>query len=1017
MKPDFLYNPLSQGENRLPQRAYYIPYGEKKYAMNRQLGSNERYISMNGEWNFAYFETPLDLPDTVEEIEFHDRISVPSCWECYGYGQIQYTNINYPFPVNVPYTKTVNPVGVYNRMIDFETTAELSRSYLVFEGVSAAFELYINGNYVGASKGSRMQAEFDVSEFLHNGANTVTVLVYTYCDGSYLEDQDCFRYHGIFRDVYILKRPQNHVRDFTVITSTGGAICVKSDAEELVFTVFDCDGNELASGTETCRISDPILWNAEKPYLYGLLIKCAGEYIYKKIGIRTVGTSSVGELLINGVSVKLKGVNRHDSHPKYGYCVTGDDMRRDIVLMKQFNINCVRTSHYPNHPSFYEMCDEYGLYVIDECDQESHGMEHAYGLCSRKSAEKLADNPEFEAAYLDRMKRMVIRDKNSPCIIMWSLGNEGQFGINHVKMADWTRSYDSTRLIHYERTAWPNKEYGEKQMEIHPCVDVISRMYTNFQALEYQGSQAKDKRPYLLAEYGHAMGLGPGGLEEYWRLFRKYPRLIGGCIWEWKDHAVERIGEDGSRRWLYGGDSGEFPHDGNFCVDGLCFPDGTPHTGLYSLKHAIQPFDFVGEDLAAGRFRVINRMAFSDLSEYETVYTVSAGEETYITDKLELAVPAGCEKEFTLKPDLPENITGRIFIRFEVLSKERTAWCEKGHLFASSQLELPLCSGRELLANNCQQLLFCSGRQETTAPVQRADVKEEKRYIYFTAGEKKYCVDKAYGSICSIRRGGKELLAAPTQIVTWRALIDNDVYRRERWISEHFHKAYFNVLDGTLSIEKAAIEFSGTYGADSRAPIFTVRVRYSFDDKGVKADIHAERNPELGSFNRSSSEETDLDLNLKTEIDSVPRFGVRFILKEGFEALRYFGRGPKENYCDFQGHAELGVWNSTVTEEYVPYIRPQECGNHTGCDWLEIADRENTLKLYGDKPFEFSALHYSIEQLDRADHSFEIAPLKETHLLVNYRVEGVGSNSCGPALEDKYKVNDRIINFSFALDV
>ncbi len=332
--------------------------------------------------------------------------------------------------MNVPYTKTVNPVGVYSRMIDFETTAELPRGYIAFEGVSAAFELYINGNYVGASKGSRMQAEFDVSEFLHSGANTVTVLVYTFCDGSYLEDQDCFRYHGIFRDVYILKRPQNHVRDFTVITSTDGTICVKGDADELVFTVFDCGGNELVSGTKTCRISDPILWNAEKPYLYGILIKCAGEYIYKKIGIRTVGTSSVGELLINGVSVKLKGVNRHDSHLKYGYCVTGDDMRRDIVLMKQFNINCVRTSHYPNHPSFYEMCDEYGLYVIDECDQESHGMEHAYGLCSRKSAEKLADNPEFEAAYLDRMKRMVIRDKNSPCIIMWFLGNEGQFGLN-----------------------------------------------------------------------------------------------------------------------------------------------------------------------------------------------------------------------------------------------------------------------------------------------------------------------------------------------------------------------------------------------------------------------------------------------------------------------------------------------------------------------------------------------------------------------------------------------------------
>lgn len=997
MKTEYLSNPQMQGENRLEQRAYYIPYGTAGAAVKHELINNERYMLLNGKWNFKYFETPLDLPDDIGTIKYNADLPVPSCWECYGYGQIQYTNINYPFPVNVPYTKTVNPVGAYNREFLFNVREELPFSYLVFEGVDSAFELYVNDEYVGFSKGSRMQAEFDISSFLKNGNNTVTVAVYTFCDGSYLEDQDCFRFHGIFRDVYLLRRTENHIRDFTVITETNGKITVESEENNIPFTVLDNSGRKIANGKGNCKIDEPVFWNAEKPYLYGILIEYADEYIFKKVGFRTIGTSSKGELLINGVSVKLKGVNRHDSHPKYGYCVTSDDMLRDIKMMKQYNINCVRTAHYPNHPVFYEMCDEYGLYVIDECDQESHGIENAYGLCSKKSAEKLADNPEFESAYLDRMKRMVVRDKNSPSIIMWSLGNEGQFGINHIKMADWTKSYDNTRLIHYERTAWPNKEYGEKQMDIHSCVDVISRMYTNFNALEYQGGATKDMRPYFLAEYGHAMGLGPGGLAEYWRLFNKYPRLIGGCIWEWKDHAVEKIGEDGRRQWLYGGDNGEFPNDGNFCVDGLCFPDGTPHTGLYSLKSAIQPFDFALIDLQKKRFKVINRTSFSNLCEYKTSYSLTVGEKIIEKGELLLSLSASEEKEFFLDFNTYE-ISDRAFIKFEVSALKNGDWCKKGHIFAVSQIELPNSTNREIADFNDSSVT----------------VREEKRYICFLSNNKIYTVDKAYGSICSIKKNESEILAAPTQIVTWRAMIDNDMYRKGKWISEHFHKAYFNPITYTVRGNNS-VEFSGTYGADSRAPIFNIKIKYIFSECGVNVEIHAERNPELKSFNRSSSEETDLDLNLKTDVDSVPRFGIRFVLKNEFEKLRYFGRGPLENYCDFLNHTTFGIWDSTVSAEYVPHIRPQECGNHTGCDWVEICDGNSTLKFKSNKPFEFSALHFSIEQLDNANHSFEIKPLKETHLLINYRVEGVGSHSCGPLLEDEFKVNDRIIDFSFGL--
>ena len=1005
MVEKYLINPAIQQENREPQRAYYIPYSDMKLAMEQNIKANFCYNCLNGNWNFSFFESPLDLPDELEKINYENIIPVPSCWECYGYGQIQYVNIDYPFQVNLPYTVSANPVGVYNRKFYFGDEIYNRKQYLVFEGVDNAFAVYLNNKYVGFSKGSRYQAEFDISALIMNGENNITVVVYTFSDGAYLEGQDCFRYHGIFREVYILNRSKEHLTDININTTIDGLVSFDtfytSNNISAKYTIFDTDGKVLAEKIEGAyKISSPKLWNAEKPYLYGVLIECNGEYIFKKFGFRDVKVSSSGELLINGVSVKIKGVNRHDSHPKYGYCVSREDMLKDIKLMKQNNINCVRTAHYPNHPNFVEMCDEYGLYVIDECDVESHGIEHAYGLCSAFSGEKLASNSEWFPAYMDRIKRLVIRDKNSPSVIIWSLGNEGQFGENFRKMSEWVKEYDDTRLVHYERTAWPNKGYADDAQPIDKCVDIVSRMYTNLVALEYQGKTLDDTRPYLICEYGHAMGLGPGGLEDYWELFYKYPRLIGGCIWEWCDHAVEKTDENGKIQYLYGGDNGEFPHDSNFCVDGLCYPDRTPHTGLYSLKQAIRPFRISALNIENRQFEIFNATDFTDFNEYNNIWRIVCGNEIIATSTLDFSVLPHQKSCFSLDYDLNCEYPERCFIEFYSNLKFVNSWGDNNCCLSFNQIELPVEVNRKLPQNmNCNLPYY----------------NETKRYIKVIVGDTQFVLDKVYGSICEIVIGRKNILKKPTDLVIWRAMTDNDWYYKGKWLSEYFHKTYFNVIDFEIvsDKEKVIISFSGSLGSNARVPIFGVKLDYVFDINGLTVKIVAKRNDELKSFNRSSLEETDMDLNLKTEIDSIPRFAMRFPLIKEFEELEYFGKGPKESYIDLQNHNLFGIWKDTVTNQYEPYIRPQECGNHIDTDWLKIASKNLSLFVDSKNPFQFSALHYSIEQLDKAEHSFEIEPLDETDLLINYKVQGIGSQSCGPALQNKYKITDREIQFEF----
>lgn len=989
------YNNLTiVSENREPQRAYYIPFSNKADALSKHGTESKLYTSLNGVWNFRYLDCPLDIPDDVSGIAYTETLPVPSCWECYGYGQIHYTNINYPFQYDPPYTQSLNPVGIYNREF---TIHELRALYMVFEGVSSYFELYINGAYVGLSRGSHMQAEFDITKYVHTGTNTVTVMVYTFNVESYLEDQDFFRFHGIFRDVYLLDRAENHIRDIYIKADINDGITVDvtfaGEELPLTITLYAPDGEKIQDTT------NPLLWSAEKPNLYGVLIHAGGEYIYKKTGFRTIATSENGELLINGIPVKLKGVNRHDSHPKYGYCTTREDMERDIVLMKQHNINCVRTAHYPNHPEFLELCDKHGLYVIDECDQETHGVEHAYGLCSLASIEEMASNPDWLPSYMDRMKRMVERDKNAPSVIMWSLGNEGQFGTNHIKMSEWTKARDNTRLIHYERTAFPNKAYGADQMEIHPCVDIISRMYTSLENVEVQGNLHTDSRPYFLAEYGHAMGLGPGEIKDYWDLFYQYPRLIGGCIWEWCDHAVEKQFPDGKTGYIYGGDSGEFPHDGNFCCDGLVFPDRTPSTGLLEYKKVIEPLLIEAVDVKNGVFRFTNRFDFTDLSEMAFSYKVICDRTVIEQNTFQVTLAPHETAEVKLNFTMPASAENGAFLEVSMDIPQSTTWCNAGHNLAWAQFELPVAI------------------QPVEEPaLQPIWVDEGKRYITVSALESTYTIDRASGMLVSVCKGGRELLKRPADLVLWRAMIDNDNYEKPKWEAEHFHKTYFKprTYTTTQSDTQYQITFEGALGANGRLPVYAVSVCYTVTSNGISVKLDALKNDKLKGMNRSSSEETDLDLNLKTELAEVPRFGMRFALDKDFEDMEYFGMGDRECYIDYQSHAKMGIWASTVSKEYEPYIKPQECGNHINTKWLTLKDKES-ITFTADDKFEFSALHYTMEELDAKAHAYELEESGTTEVILSYKNRGVGSASCGPALTEPYQVRDKKINFGFRI--
>jgi len=940
----FYENPLKTSENREAPRSYYIPTGAAKY------------ISLNGKWNFAYFPNG----DMATEPEKWDEIDVPSCWQLLGYEDPNYTNINYPFGCDLPYVPNINPMGMYEKEI--ELPRKTKEYYLVLEGVCSCAVIYVNGKYVGFTQGSHLQAEFNITKQLRQGKNKIRINVYKWSCSSYLEDQDMFRYNGIFRDIYMLARPKNHIKDFKITTENNKKIVVKTDKNTIV-KLYD-KGVLLGEKVgEVCEftVKSPKLWNAETPYLYNAVIEYNGEKIEQKVGFVDIKVSSKYELLINGKPVKIKGVNHHDTMYGKGWCMTEEEMKRDVLLIKSLNCNAIRTSHYPPHPKFLEYCNEIGIYVILECDIETHGFVRrkanvGYGYDMEPMAWP-ANRPEWEKEHVERITRTYQRDKNQPSIIMWSHGNESGYGPNFGAMTDYLRTVDNKRLIHFESATWFDDGLEK--------VDVASQMYPALKTIREFMENGRFKKPYILCEYSHAMGNGPGDVWQYMDLMYKYPQYIGGCIWEWADHTVM---VDGVAK--YGGDfPGELTHDGNFCCDGLVFADRTFKAGTLEAKSAYAPFRFKFKN---GSLKITNLYDFTTFEGHTVNYKIRVDDKCVEEKSLKLDIAP--KKSITIGTDVnPTSCVLGANIDVELIAPNGDSL---GVLSQSIECELDIAI-------------------DALPPI---ELENDKFFVYAKGENFEYRFNKQLGNFDSLKVNGEELLYEPVKLSLFRAPIDNERHRiwhwakKNEWQGENLDVPFNNVHD--VKVTKTSIVADCALAGISRLPVINYKTEITVLTNGTVL------------------------FNLKAKINEkstwLPRLGYEFTLKKENQSFKYFANGPYENYCDMCHHVRQDWFESNVDNEYVNYPMPQEHGTHINAKVLNI---ENKIEFVSDAPFEFNVSKYSIEQLYKAMHTDEIGKSYATHVRIDYKNSGVGSNSCGPELEPEFRFNEKKVNFSFAFKI
>ncbi len=919
-------------ENTLPPRVHYIPYDSMEKALKGDKTQSAFYTLLNGEWDFKYYSRDIDCPSVIED---WDRIRVPSCWQTTGYEPPYYTNINYPYPVDPPYVPTDNPLGVYRKIINVSKEQAEKKNYIVFEGVVPCVELYLNGEYVGFSTVSHCTSEFALA--LKEGDNEIIAKVYKWCAASYLEDQDFFRNNGIFRDVYLLSRNEGHLHDIEVGYDDKCFWC------DFKYIMFDANGNE--TNTE-----NPILWNAEKPYLYTAVIEHAGEFIPIKVGFRTQSVGEDGQFYINGVSVKLKGVNHHDTHPYNGYCQTEEELRCDLLRMKELNMNCIRTSHYPPQPIFLELCDELGFYVVDEADIETHGFATRKESCVYdESQDWPCQNPMWKNAFVDRAERLWNRDKNHTCVIMWSLGNEANYGDNFAEMSRFIKEHDTKmgyrRLVHYENCY--DKENHGKVLD-PDTVDVMSRMYVTPKYIDEYIRETGDKRPIFLCEYCHAMGNGPGDIADYWSYIYAKPQVIGGCIWEWADHVAPR----GDGNSCYGGDFGEATHDSNFCVDGLVFADRSFKSGSLEAKKVYQPFDTKYEN---GVLTVLNRYDFTCLCECELTYEYTVDGEVVRSGRLDICA----------KPHTEQSV---------VLAFEQVP-CKYG-AYLNVYLKK---DGKEI---GFTQHEICVGNPESIG-CGNVSIMEKGELAEIYGDGFKHIFNLHYGRLEHI----DGLTESPMELTVWRAPTDNDQYIKLRWYAERYDKCFTKIYESKIDGNKITVRAS--LAGLSRMKFFDYTVAYTFFDDG-QIDISLE-----GAFD--------------TNRVFLPRLGFEF--KTRAADFCYFGYGPHESYVDMHDAARMGMYESTATGEYVDYVKPQDHGNHYNTKYVAIGGYEFVSK----QGFELNISQYSSQTLAVTAHNFELVPDEYNTVRIDYKVSGMGSNSCGPELASQYRMNDETVKFDFSI--
>lgn len=992
------------GINRMPARAHFLTFPSKEKALLNNNRYTHAFKNLNGVWKFMFLDAPEYSPEGFFNSDFDvtkmDDITVPGNWQLQGYGKMHYSDLWYNFPINPPYVPTENPTGIYKRTFFVEESYRDKKIIIRFCGVDSAYHLWINGKEVGYSKVARNESEFDITDIIRVGEeNDVTVRVYQWSDGTYLEDQDMWWESGIFRDVELIGVPKDGINDYKVIADLDDeykngifkveAFLRTTKEVNVTFELVDAGENTVFTKTVVAKegkacidevIADVNHWTAETPYLYKLFMTVEDdgqivEVIPQNIGFRNIRLN--GEtFLVNGVAIKFKGVNRHDYSPQNGRVVSREEIEKDIILMKQFNINAIRTSHYPNSYYLYDLCDEYGMYLIAETDLECHGFELTGDY------KWITDDPSWELAYVSRMTRMIERDKNHPAIIFWSLGNESAFGCNFRKMTDVAHEMDPTRLVHYE---------GDFDVE---SADVYSTMYTWIENPKkpylMKDIIEKSKKPHVHCEYCHAMGNGPGNLKDYQDLVYAHDKLQGGFVWEWFDHGIESFTESGEKYYRYGGDFGDDPSNKDFCIDGLIMPDRTPSPGLYEYKKVIEPITTTAVDIQKGIINLLSRYDFANLDRFNLVYKVM--EDDVILQTGFMAVPsieARANKDITLPYDLSAikvKPGAHYYVNISYQLREDTNYASSGHELATAQFELPLY--KEGIVVRPEGILNVE-KEHTTLHVKGANFSLDFNLVN--------------GNLMNIVRDGMQVLSKGPRLTLWRAPISNDMEIIDKLKKVYFlhleHEVVMNIdyhMEGNI----LKVEVDTINSTTNSAWHFKTKYVYTVCPSGdILIDVEG-----------TPSGRVDL------APDMLPRIGVSMHLDKSMEHVRYFGMGPGENYADSKEAAQMGLYANTVDGLFTNYVIPQENGNHMGCKWVSMTnDRGMGLLASTEGDFNFSASWYEDKDLDDAKHTCDLVKRDYIVFNVDYKQNALGTNSCGQWQLDKYRAKFEDFKLSFRL--
>lgn len=992
------------GINRMPARAHFLTFPSKEKALLNNNRYTHAFKNLNGVWKFMFLDAPEYSPEGFFNSDFDvtkmDDITVPGNWQLQGYGKMHYSDLWYNFPINPPYVPTENPTGIYKRTFFVEESYRDKKIIIRFCGVDSAYHLWINGKEVGYSKVARNESEFDITDLIRVGEeNDVTVRVYQWSDGTYLEDQDMWWESGIFRDVELIGVPKDGINDYKVIADLDDeykngifkveAFLRTTKEVNVTFELVDAGENTVFTKTVVAKegkacidevIADVNHWTAETPYLYKLFMTVEDdgqivEVIPQNVGFRNIRLN--GEtFLVNGVAIKFKGVNRHDYSPQNGRVVSREEIEKDIILMKQFNINAIRTSHYPNSYYLYDLCDEYGMYLIAETDLECHGFELTGDY------KWITDDPSWELAYVSRMTRMIERDKNHPAIIFWSLGNESAFGCNFRKMTDVAHEMDPTRLVHYE---------GDFDVE---SADVYSTMYTWIENPKkpylMKDIIEKSKKPHIHCEYCHAMGNGPGNLKDYQDLVYAHDKLQGGFVWEWFDHGIESFTESGEKYYRYGGDFGDDPSNKDFCIDGLIMPDRTPSPGLYEYKKVIEPITTTAVDIQKGIINLLSRYDFANLDRFNLVYKVM--EDDVILQTGFMAVPsieARANKDITLPYDLSTikvKPGAHYYVNISYQLREDTSYASSGHELATAQFELPLY--KEGIMVRPEGILNVE-KEHTTLHVKGANFSLDFNLVN--------------GNLMNIVRDGMQVLSKGPRLTLWRAPISNDMEIIDKLKKVYFlhleHEVVMNIdyhMEGNI----LKVEVDTINSTTNSAWHFKTKYVYTVCPSGdILIDVEG-----------TPSGRVDL------APDMLPRIGVSMHLDKSMEHVRYFGMGPGENYADSKEAAQMGLYANTVDGLFTNYVIPQENGNHMGCKWVSMTnDRGMGLLASTEGDFNFSASWYEDKDLDDAKHTCDLVKRDYIVFNVDYKQNALGTNSCGQWQLDKYRAKFEDFKLSFRL--